>query len=92
MLGGPGYLSFVWPLPQDPSGKDEPTSSYTTASMALKFLVAHKPPHPVIYSFVKVKMPPWRMCFIIIMAYSTSCCHLTYGSMACNKMYECMYT
>jgi hypothetical protein len=57
MCGGSAYLSLSGLSPQDPSGKVDPTSSYATAGMALKDLDARKPPHPVIYTFVKVEIP-----------------------------------
>lgn len=34
-LQGQAICLIVWPFPQDPSGKDEPTSSYAVAGRAV---------------------------------------------------------
>lgn len=54
VLEWPVYLSLSDVSPQEPPGAGDPTSSYPTAGMAFVVLEAHKLPHPLMYTFVKV--------------------------------------
>jgi len=55
--GGPVHLSLSGCSPFDLSGKGGPTSSYTTAGIALWIIAPRKPPYPAKYAFVKVETP-----------------------------------
>jgi hypothetical protein len=41
----------------DPNVKGGPTSSYTTAGIALRIIAPRKPPYPAKDAFVKVEIP-----------------------------------
>ena len=48
---------FVWVLSFDLSWKGGPTSSYTTAGIALRIISPRKPPYPAKDAFLKVEIP-----------------------------------